>query len=164
MSSKRAAAVGTRDLTVYLLTLIATNIEIADNLFNSKKQKTRKLREMRKAGYLTKARTLTKKGRRTVDEGKIWSLTIPHPTQWDYKWRMVLFDIPAKKSSQRNSFRARLKELGLVLYQRSVWVYPYPLEETIRAISNFYMISDCVLFAVAEDINNASALRKHFNL
>jgi len=133
----------------------------------SRTQVTRKLRYLDDRGYISTtdgSYALTKQGRDVLTEEKIWSLKISVPKKWDKKWRMVLFDIPAKKSKQRNAFRARLKELGLVLYQHSVWIYPYPLEETVRSISDFYLISNCVLFAVAEELNGEKKLTKQFGL
>ena len=164
MSSKRAAAVGAWELTVLLLDLLANNREIPSDLFNSKRKRARKIREIRKRGYITEKNSLTKKGQYLLSEDKIWSLAIPHPAHWDEKWRIVLFDIPINKSKQRHAFRMHLKELGLVLYQKSVWIYPYPLEETILMISDFYKISDCVLFVVAENVNKEDVLLKHFGL
>jgi CRISPR-associated endonuclease Cas2 len=75
---------------------------------------------------------------------------------------MVLFDIPVTKGKQRNAFRARLKDLGLVLYQQSVWVYPYPLEKTVRQISDLYKLSNNVLFVVAEELNAENKLKSKF--
>lgn len=163
-SSKRAAALGGRELTLFLLKLLVRHGPIPEEIFDTAKQKSRKLWEMRRLEYLSENNIVIRDGLYLLSEEKIWSLTIPRPKQWDGKWRMVLFDIPAKKAKQRNSFRARLKELGLILYQNSVWVYPYPLEKTIRMISDFYMISDCVLFAVAEKLNNGENLARRFGL
>ncbi|HVV39065.1 MAG TPA: CRISPR-associated endonuclease Cas2 [Candidatus Paceibacterota bacterium] len=107
---------------------------------------------------------LTTKGRHILNEENVWSLTIPTPPSWDKKWRIVLFDIPKDKRKRRDAFRLRIKELGLVLYQNSVWVYPYPLEETVRAIATFYHLSGCVSFITAEHISGEKKLRSYFNL
>lgn len=164
LSSKHAAAAGGRELTLLLLRFLSDDQPIPDELFDSPRKEARKFREMKRLGYISENGRVDKTGKYLLSEEKIWSLTIPRPARWDGKWRMVLFDIPAKKARQRHSFRARLKELGLVLYQKSVWVYPYPLEKTIRMISDFYMISDCVLFAVAEKLNNGENLARRFGL
>jgi len=153
-----------RKLTLLILKHLAEHKPPPPYLFGSWKKQTRKMSEMKRLGYITKNNKLACRGAYLLGEDKIWSLTIPKPKRWDKKWHMVLYDIPAKKSKQRNSFRTRLKELGLVLYQNSVWVYPYPPEKTIQAISDFYMISDCVLFAVAETLNGEQKLKRHFKL
>lgn len=127
----------------------------------------RKLREMTKSGLLvetSKGYLPGKQGRATLNEEDVWALTIPPQEKWDGRWRMVLYDIPVRKRRQRNALRARLKELGLVMYQASVWVYPYPLEKPVRSIAEFYGISDCVLFAIAERLNGEKHLRAQFEL
>jgi len=127
----------------------------------------RKVRSLEKVGYIKRVKShysLSVRGYAVLTEEEVWALTIPTPKHWDAKWRLVLFDIPAKKGKQRNALRARLKELGLVLYQNSVWVYPYPLADVVRAVANFYNISDCVLFAVAEELGGEKHLKQQFNL
>lgn len=151
-------------MTLLLLRLLSDNQPIPEDWFDSPRQRARKIKEMKRLGYISENESVDKAGRYLLNEEKIWVLTIPRPARWDGKWRMVLFDIPAKKARSRHSFRARLKELGLVLYQNSVWVYPYPLEEVVREISDFYKISDCVLFAVAEKLNGAQHLAQRFGL
>lgn len=163
MSSKSAIA----GMTAEMLHLVAGNESPYQNGGYSRIRTTRKLRDMYRDGYLHKAKhtyRLAPKGRYVLNEEKIWALKIPKPHKWDGKWHMVLFDIPVAKGKQRNAFRARLKELGLILYQHSVWVYPYPLEKIVRQISDFYRISSCVLFAVAEQLNGEDKLKQNFDL
>ena len=164
MSSKHAAARGGRELTLLILKLLSKREEIPKELFENKKQQSRKLREMRRREYITPKNIPTRRGEHLLNEEKIWKLAIPQPKQWDGKWRMVLYDIPAKRARQRNAFRTRLKELGLELYQHSIWVYPYPLEKIVREISDFYRVSDCVLFAVAQELNREHILKQKFGL
>ena len=185
MSSKYAAARGSRELLRVLLHFFEKDNEVqalsltdpAIHLLAEKiipngtsKQRAafaRKLREMERVGFIQQGRkyyALSARGYSVLTEEEVWALTIPTPKRWDGKWRMVLFDIPAKKGRQRNALRARLKELGLVLYQNSVWVYPYPLADVVRAIAKFYSISDCVLFAVADELNGEAHLKRQFNL
>ena len=163
MSSKNSVA----RMTAEMLRCIAGNESPYERGGYSRTRTTRKLRDMYRDGYLHKAKhiyRLAPRGAALLNEEKIWALTIPTPKKWDGKWHMVLFDIPVTKGKQRNAFRARLKSLGLVLYQHSVWVYPYPLEKTVRHISDFYKISSYVLFAIAEELNGENKLKIKFNL
>ena len=127
----------------------------------------RKLREMARTGLLAKTSkgyVAGRKGKELLNEEEIWALTIPKQEKWDGRWRMVLYDIPIRKRRQRNALRMRLQEMGMVMYQASVWVYPYPLEKPVNAIAEFYGVSDCVLFAIAERLNGEKHLRTHFDL
>ena len=159
MSSKSAAARGSKRLLFEVLSLIETG------RFSTLPY--RKLQSLERYSYVTHVDSeyiLTHKGKKTLNENKIWSLAIPTPKVWDGKWRMVLFDIPVDKRKRRDAFRLRLKELGLTLYQNSVWAYPYPLEDTIAPIAHFYGLSKCVSFIVAEKISKEASFRKRYRL
>lgn len=47
---------------------------------------------------------------------------------WDGKWRMVLFDVPTRKNSQRDRLRRYLRNKRFGYLQNSVWITPDPLE------------------------------------
>lgn len=52
--------------------------------------------------------------------------------KWDQKWRIVTFDIPVKKTNERNRLRRKLKELGFGMLQQSIWISPHGFEDDIR--------------------------------
>ena len=160
MSSKRAAGEAGKELLLHLLRLIDRRIPVPG-------EHSRKLYYLRRNGYITRepeGYTLSLKGVRTLSEEAVWGLTIPTPARWDGRWRLVLFDIPNDKRKRRDAFRSRLKEMGLVLYQQSVWVYPYPLEDTVRSVAAFYKLAGCISFITAEKVTGDAALRRHFKL
>lgn len=107
---------------------------------------------------------LTQSGKQRLAEEYIWNLSIPVPKRWDHAWHLVLYDIPAHRARERDLFRLRLKAMGLVLYQGSVWIHPYPLEDIIRSISDFYLISKYVSCLTATQISGEHRLRKNFHL
>jgi phenylacetic acid degradation operon negative regulatory protein len=49
--------------------------------------------------------------------------------QWDGKWRLVLFDLPAAEGTARNRLRNMLRQHGFGWLQNSVWVSPHPLPD-----------------------------------
>ena len=160
MSSRRAGAKAGRELLIYLLGTIASGS------FKSAEH-PQQIRYLLRYGYLSGTSDryqVTLKGAKTISEAKIWELTIPTPKVWDGKWHLVLFDIPNDKRKRRDIFRARLKELGLILYQNSVWIYPYPFEQIVREVADFYRLSPCVSFVVAKQLTGEKQLRKHFKL
>lgn len=57
--------------------------------------------------------------------------------QWDKRWRLVCFDIPSGKDSQRQYFNRRLHELGFTMIQKSMWVHPYECIDAIRHITDY---------------------------
>ena len=73
---------------------------------------------MEKRGHDIKI-SLTPEGRKLAGYMQIDALVIKRPAKWDKKWRIVLFDIAQLKSVHRNAFRAKLKELGFVPFQKA---------------------------------------------
>jgi phenylacetic acid degradation operon negative regulatory protein len=70
---------------------------------------------------------LTWRGRLHVlggrDPQKCWS------REWDGRWRLVLFDVPTSRNSERARLRRYLQARGFGWLQNSVWVTPNALEE-----------------------------------
>ena len=74
---------------------------------------------------------LTKEGEKKAGRYQINKLKIKVPRRWDKMWRLIVFDIPEKWKTKREALRGKLKELGLQLLQKSVWICPYPCEKEI---------------------------------
>ena len=106
---------------------------------------------------------ITNKGRARLAQHKFASLSIPRPSKWDGKWRMVMFDIPQRHDLARRAVTAKLKMLGFKLLQRSVWVHPFPCANEIKAIKGvFPEIAPYLLVAEADDISAHRTLLKLF--
>jgi phenylacetic acid degradation operon negative regulatory protein len=56
--------------------------------------------------------------------------------RWDGKWRMVLFDVPQHRASERVRLRRSLAERGFGYLQNSVWITPDPLTGEREALGN----------------------------
>ncbi len=107
---------------------------------------------------------LTENGQRIFMRFNYEELKIKEPRIWDRNFRMIVFDIPEKKRAARDSFREKIKELGCVRFNDSVWVYPYPCQKEIDFIANYWEIGKYVHFVVAKDITNRVILERRFNL
>lgn len=69
------------------------------------------------------------------------SLAIPPMPKWDCLWRLVSYDIPNIKTTERREFSARLLELGFVMVQRSMWVHPYECFDQIKLVTDHLNIT-----------------------
>lgn len=107
---------------------------------------------------------LNKNGKREVLRFNIDKIEIKKPGKWDKKWRVVMFDIPEKLKGLRDSLRLHFKEIGLVEFQKSVFVFPYPCEKEIEFILEFYNARKYIRFILAERVDNQLHLMKKFNL
>jgi phenylacetic acid degradation operon negative regulatory protein len=54
--------------------------------------------------------------------------------QWDGRWRLVLFDVPTARNTQRTRLRRYLRAKLFGYLQNSVWITPDPLEEERRIL------------------------------
>jgi len=102
---------------------------------------------LRRNGYIAREEKdgrylywITEKGKR-----KIYRYIFSEE-EWDKKWRIVIFDIPEKKKIAREIFRDKLKELGFLQLQKSVWVAPYDLLEELNLLREEYELGNYVIF------------------
>jgi DNA-binding transcriptional regulator PaaX len=107
---------------------------------------------------------LTKSGKEKLLKYKIDDMKIKPQKKWDKKWRLVIFDIPKSFGKTRLEFTRKLRDIGFVLLQKSVWVCPYPCEDEIDFLKEAYHVRPFVRIIIAEQIDIAEDLRKKFNL
>jgi hypothetical protein len=108
---------------------------------------------------------LTPEGRKLAGYMQIDSLAIKKPARWDKKWRIVLFDIDQLKSTHRNAFRSKLKELGFVLFQKSVWLHAFDCRDEIELLKDFFGLTNKeVCLITTKNIPMENSYKKHFNI
>lgn len=108
---------------------------------------------------------LTKEGKKRAGKYQIDDLEIERPKKWDKKWRLVIFDIPHSKNTQRNAFRRKLKELGFYPIQKSVWVHAFDCKQEIKLLREFFGLNKKqIQVLLVEKIENSSSLKKFFKL
>lgn len=90
-------------------------------------------------------------------------LKLKFSKRWDKKWRIVLFDIPEPKKRIRDALRKKLKKLGFLEFQKSVFIYPFPCEDEVNFIINFFNIEDNVYYLEAP-ISSDYNFRQYFHL
>ena len=85
-------------------------------------------------------------------------------TTWDGGWRMVFFDIPEEKRRYRDYLRKILKLVGFYEFQKSIWVYPYPVPQFLKNYMFEKDIKPHVRFITTDSIDNDKDLRIIFGL
>ncbi len=84
----------------------------------------RDLIESRTGASSERVYRLTSLGRQHAfgtDPREAWS------RRWDGQWRMVVYDVPQARASERARLRNALRERGFGYLQNSVWITPDPL-------------------------------------
>jgi len=133
--------------------------EISAALYYLKK---RELIEIRKKNGKTII-LLTEKGKKRKLQYDLNNMEIPQPKNWDKKWRLLMFDIPENKKLVREALRNKLKDLGFLQFQKSVWVYPYSCEKEIDFIIEYFSIGQYLTLLTVQ-ITDDKPLRSVFGL
>lgn len=106
--------------------------------------------------------TVTKRGLKRLRQREFITLCIEPQKDWDHKWRLVFFDIPETKRQARRALMFKLKEIGFVQLQRSVWCHPFPCRPEIEIITSKYEVHKYVSYVEATHIDNQKLLIKRF--
>ncbi len=107
---------------------------------------------------------ITRRGEKVVREFDIDSLKLKKQENWDEKWRIIAFDIPVNKNQNRRAFTEKIKELGFVMVQKSIWAYPFECYEELMMLRKFYEIEKCVSYFEAVEVEDEIKWRGKFNL
>ncbi len=107
---------------------------------------------------------VTKRGEVRLREFDIELMKIKIPKRWDGKWRLAMFDIPMRFTKGREALRYHLKNLDFFQFQKSAWIYPYPCEDEIIFISDFFGVVKYVEVLTVDNILRDEKIKKYFNL
>ena len=96
---------------------------------------------------------------------QIDDLKIKKPKKWDKKWRLVAFDISQSKKIYREAFRGKLKDLGFISFQKSIWISPYNCKDEINLLIDFFDFSNNeIRLIVADHVSDDRKFRKLFKI
>lgn len=107
---------------------------------------------------------LNREGKKVALRYKLDELSILKPQHWDRRWRVILFDIPETERALRDSLRSRLRQLGTMEFQKSVFVHPYDCRDEVDFIIEVYNARRYVRFIEAVHIDNEFHLKRKFHL
>lgn len=112
----------------------------------------------------TTTTVLTEKGKRRALTFNFGKMKINTPEIWDGFWHIVIFDIPEKYKAARFSLRDKLLALGFFQCQKSVYIHPFPCEDEVDFISQFFDVGRFVRYGILKHITNEAELLLRFNL
>ncbi len=108
---------------------------------------------------------INQKGRQRILKYNIKDLKIKKTKEWDNKWRLIIFDIPEKEKSKRNMLTRKLKNMGFICLQKSVFVHPYRCFKEVNFLRNVYGITKYVKIFTLENTDDAkSFLCKYYKI
>ena len=92
---------------------------------------------------------------RLTDSGKdraLWISMREDDEKWDGKWRLVIWDIPEKRRAARNLLRYKLKQMGFIKWQKSVWASKKNCTKPLRDFIKQVGIEDWVMVIESDNI------------
>ena len=89
---------------------------------------------------------LTEEGKMRAAKHQINTISIARPERWDGLWRVVMFDVPEQHKKGRDALAKKLKELGFLPIQKSVFVLPYECRKEISFFVEAHDLSPYVKF------------------
>jgi len=110
---------------------------------------------------------LTNKGHARIKEFCFEELKISKTKQWDKKWRILIYDIPTKPkiyNKAREALRNKIKEIGFIQLQKSVWVCPYECEDEILFLTECYSVTKFIEILTVEKMLHEDQLKRKFEL
>jgi len=137
--------------------------QLRNSFYSLKRQK---LIEITKEGEKFEVR-LTNKGKNRIKEFSLETLAIKKPKHWDKKWRVLIFDIPTKPkiyNQARNALREKIKKLGFVQIQKSVWVCPYECEDEILFVAELFHVQKYIEIITAEKLLHENIIKAKLKL
>jgi hypothetical protein len=134
-------------------------IQLSQAIYYLKKRKLIKTQTINNKTILV----LTEKGKKRKLEYDLENIRILKQGVWDGKWRLLMFDIPESEKLAREALREKLKKLGFAKFQKSVWLHPFPCENEIDFISEYFSIGQYLNLLVVQ-INDDQPLRRRFHL
>jgi len=123
----------------------------------SKKQFSNFVRWLKQNNYIKvknlqgkSAILLTKKGIDRAIRARFKVEDVKLQKRNDDKWIMIIFDIPQKHNKARNLLRSILQNLGYKMFQQSVWITPYDVNEKTEELLQWYSLDKYVRLFLIE--------------
>jgi len=92
---------------------------------------------------------------RLTDQGKdkaLWEKMKNSEEKWDGRWRIVIWDIPEKRRLARDLLRFKLKQLGFIQWQKSVWATKINCTKLLRDFIKQIGVEDWVMVLESDNI------------
>lgn len=105
---------------------------------------------------------LTDKGKSKLLKYKLEEIMITKPPKWDKKWRLIAYDIGKEKKLLSEIFRKFLQKLEFLKLQKSLYITPYPCEEQIEFLKQYYGLDENIIYIVVEKIENDKIYKEYF--
>ena len=107
---------------------------------------------------------LTQRGKQKILKYNMEEMALKIPHRWDKKWRIVIYDIPTNKKGAAEVFRDLLQSLKFLMLQKSVYLTPFPCEDEIKYLREYFDIGENVVLLTVDGLENETPYRQYFGI
>src|SRR3989344_715975 len=108
--------------------------------------------------------TLVRGNKQQVLQYNFEKIRLSRKSQWDGKWHIAMFDITEQHGKARRALTWKMRQIGAMALQKSVFVYPFRWSGELDFITEFFHVSPYVRYVEAVSIEGAEELRRHFKI
>jgi len=87
-----------------------------------------------------------------IQRARVYDPQADWTRSWDGQWRVVVFDLPEVRRKDRQNLWRTLRARKLGLLQRSVWIWPHPLQPILEEVIQAEGIPECFCGFTARDL------------
>src|SRR3989338_8257718 len=109
--------------------------------------------------YLVRA---TSAGKRQAKKYDLDDIFIQIPKKWDKQWRLVMFDIPVGKQQGRLALLSKLRQLGFIMLQKSIWAHPFECQNEVAVLARAFEVDKYVHQLTCDNISAGEYLKNEF--
>ena len=110
---------------------------------------------------------ITENGRKKVLFYRLDEIKIKRNKKWDGFWRVAAFDIPERHRKARMALSRKMKEMGLLSLQKSLFISPFDFLDELDFIGDVFNVRKYILYFTIKnfsDKNKENLLKNNFDL
>lgn len=110
---------------------------------------------------------ITKNGKKKILLYKLDEIKIKKDKKWDGFWRVAAFDIPEKHRKARMALSRKMKEIGLLSLQKSLFISPFDFSDEIDFIGEVFNVRKYILYFTIKSFSDKKQedfLKNNFEL
>lgn len=106
---------------------------------------------------------ITHKGKQKLLRYKVDKMVLDE-SNWDGKWRLIIYDVAKTKRANSEMFRTMLNKLRFLKLQKSVYLTPFKCEDEIEYLRLLFEIGNEVQILKVGSLENEAAYRRYFGI
>jgi len=110
---------------------------------------------------------ITQDGKKKVLFYELDEVKLKRSKNWDGLWRVAAFDIPERHRKARMALSRKMREIGLLPLQKSLFLYPFDFIDEIDFIGEIFNVRKYISYFTVKkfpDKNQENFLKNYFDL